>query len=257
MFANKAFIKRNLKTSKRILFIVALCLSFFLNSYLGSAEEPTNDSPPSTPDTGSLEEDFSAGGTRENHLLTQLCNKNGQNIAYLLGNQNREFTLSAYSTFWFYIPNTLQEEVQLKFVLKEMETDNQIYDRILEVPNEAGIIGIALPDEQKYALTPNINYSWSLEVKCGESNHESEAILEGWLQRLIPNADLQKQLANTPTEDRYQIYLQNDLLYDALDNLAQQLIITSNDSQLRTVWNQFLNELGWQNLVQNPILLKM
>ena len=62
------------------------------------------------------------------------------------------------------------------------------------------------------------------------------AVLEGWIHRLPLNADLQSQLANASNEEKYRVYLQNNLLYDALDYLAQRRITEPNNSQLKVVW---------------------
>ena len=229
---------------------VTLCLVFFLASHSGNTEESPKHSLPSSPDTGSPEEDFSAGGTRENHRLTKICGEKGQKIAYLLGNKNREFTSSAYPTFWFYIPNNVQKVAQMKFVLTEVETGKKIYNRIVKVPEIAGAMGIPIPPEPQYALSPNVNYSWSLEVDCAESNDDSVIALEGWLYRLPLNSNLPNQLAAASGEDKYKVYLQHNLLYDALNDLAQRRIAEPNNTQLETSWNQLLGELGWQDLTQ-------
>ncbi len=229
---------------------VTLCLVFFLASHSGNTEESSQHSLPSSPDTGSPEEDFSAGGTRENYQLTKICGEKGQNIAYLLGNKNREFTSSPYPTFWFYIPNNVHQVAQMKFVLTELETGKKIYSHIVQVPEIAGAMGIAIPPEPRYALSSNVNYSWSLEVDCTESKEDSVIALEGWLSRRSLNSNLQNQLAAASGEDKYIVYLQHNLLYDALSDLAQRRIAEPNNTQLETTWNQLLVELGWQDLTQ-------
>lgn len=77
--------------------------------------------------------------------------------------------------------------------------------------------------------------------------------MEGWIYRLPLNADLQNQLANASHDEKYRVYLQNNLLYDALDYLARQRITEPNNSQLKVVWNQFLSELGWRNLIETVV----
>ena len=227
-----------------------LCSIFFLSPYPGNTEESQNNSLPSPPDTGSPEEDFAAGGTRKNHQFNKICGVAGQEIIYLLGNNNREFTASAYPTFWFYIPDNLEQVKQIKFVLKELETGNKIYNRPIEIPEKLGIIGIKIPPEPQYALTPNINYHWSLEIDCIEPNYKPVIALSGWLRRLPSNLDLQNQLAITPSEDKYQVYLQHDLLYDGLDYLAKLYIAEPHNPRLKTSWNQLLVKMGWQDLAQ-------
>lgn len=133
----------------------------------GSTEESPKNTLPQAPDTGSLEEDFSAGGTRENHLLAKVCGA---------------------SRNW-----------------------QKIYDRLVEMPEGEGPIAIAIPPEPQYTLSVKVNYSWSLLVDCGEANNGSVIALEGWLYRLPLNADLQNKLAAASDEDKYKVYLENDL----------------------------------------------
>ena len=250
------------QTSFKKWFFSTVILSVFtlISSSVAYAEKKTRNKLPSSPDTGSPEEDFSAGGTRDNHLSTGVCGADGQPIIYLLGDNNREFTIKTHPTFWFYFSERKNKISQIKFILTELETGKQIYSRTVEAPEKVGTVGITIPAEQKSALFPNINYSWSINVNCVGQNEsialaqrlaEGEiATLEGWIHRLPLNADLQNQLANASTEEKYRVYLQNNLLYDALDYLAQRRITEPNNSQLKVVWNQLLSELGWQNLIE-------
>lgn len=240
---------------------------------------------PPAPDTGSPEEDFSAGGTRkklENAVCSEQYHRASptaespsqvdgarkrslhslpeleQNLVYLLGNRNREFTSSAYPTFWFHIPATMNRITQMKFVVRELETGKKIYDRPIQ-GEKSGIIGITLPKEQKYALSPGVNYAWSLEVDCSQ-NQETEIALEGWVTRVSSHPKLQDRLAAASKTERHQVYLKHNLLYDALTELAQRRMAEVNNTQVATAWNQLLTELGWQDLVRQqsaiePIIL--
>lgn len=250
MFFPKTCFKKQRKIQKYFFSTATIYLVLCLISRAGSTEESPKNSLPPAPDTGSLEEDFSAGGTRDDRRLTEVCGANGQKIGYLLGNKNREFTLSAHPTFWFYISNNAKKVKQIKFVLTELETGKTIYDRVVEMPEEEGTIAIAIPPEPQYTLSVNVNYSWSLLVDCGEANNGSVIALEGWLYRLPLNADLQNKLAAAPDEDKYKVYLENDLLYDALDDIAQRRTAEPKNDRLKTAWNQLLVELGWQELIK-------
>lgn len=230
--------------------LVTLCLLFFSVPNSGKAEESGNNALPASPDTGSPEEEVLPGGTRDSHQMTKICGEDNQEIAYLLGDKNREFTLSAYPTFWFYIPNTLQKVAQLKFEVKELETGKKVYHRTVSTPKMAGVMGISMPPEPQYAVAPNVNYRWTVEVDCKNSNHESVMLLEGWLHRLPSNPDLQSQLAAVSDTEKHTVYFQHDLLYDALNDLAQLRIAQPHNAQLKTSWNKLLAELGWQDLGQ-------
>ena len=234
---------------KWLFFTVTFGVLISIISPLVYAQETTENNLPSSPNTGSPEDDFSAGGTRDNHLLTEVCGADSQPIAYLLGDNNREFTIEAHPTFWFYFDNNKNQINRIEFILTELETGKQIYNRTIEVPKKLGTVGITIPAEQKFTLSPNINYSWNVNVNCVRQN-ESTLALKGWIQRLPLSTDLQNRLANASIKEKYQIYLQNNLLYDALDYLAQRRITEPNNNQLKVVWNQFLSELGWQNLIK-------
>lgn len=248
MFFHQTGSKKPMKNWAFSLITLSLLFCSFPNS--GKAEESVNNALPPSPDTGSPEEEVLPGGTRDSNLMTKICGEHDQEIAYLLGDKNREFTLSAHPTFWFYIPKSLEKVAQLKFEVKELETGKKVYGRTVSAPKMPGIIGISLPPEPQYAVAPNVNYSWSMEVDCKNSNHESVRLLEGWLHRLPSNPDLQNQLAAVPDTEKHTVYFQHDLLYDALNDLAQLRIAQPHDAQLKMSWNELLAELGWRDLGQ-------
>lgn len=66
------FPKFNFKTrthlKKWLFFIITLIVFTAINFSIAYAEKKTGNNLPPSPDTGSPEEDFSAGGTRDNHL---------------------------------------------------------------------------------------------------------------------------------------------------------------------------------------------
>ena len=219
-------------------------------------EETKTDSLPQSPDTGTPEQDFSAGGTRNNHFQNSVCGVNERQIFHLLGNNNREFTSSAYPTFWFHIPRSIAPETKIEFTLKELETNKDIYSQIVPLKAESAIKGIALPKEETNALSLNTNYVWSLSVSCPEIEQNSLLALSGWLSRLPVSPQLQNQLAATPKQQEYQVYWEHEFLYNALSELAYSRIAEPNSRQIETSWNQLLIELGWQDIVQKSDLAK-
>jgi Domain of Unknown Function (DUF928) len=255
---------KSMAKTKWIIPTLTLLIAFLLIPQPGNAKEKksSNNKLPSAPDTGSPEEEFAAGGTRDNQPKNALCGVDKERIAYLLGNGNREFTLSAYPTFWFYIPDAMNQVAQVKFVVTELETGKKIYDRVIKDNQKSAIIGIKAPHEQRYALSPEINYSWSLQVDCAGSEDDSEIALAGWLSRSALNNQLKPQLTNASEAEKYTVYLKHNLLYDALTEVAQNHIAEPNNIQVETAWNQLLTKLGWQDLIEkksaiNPSLVNI
>lgn len=237
--------------TKWIIPTLTLLIAFLLIPQTGNAKEKksSNNRLPSAPDTGSPQEDFAAGGTRGNQPKNALCGVNNQQIAYLLGNKNREFTSSAYPTFWFYIPNVMNQVAQMKLVVTELETGKKIYDRVIKDTEKSTVIGIKAPHEQRYALSPAINYSWSLQVDCAGRKGNSEIALAGWLSRSALDNQLKPQLAAASEAEKYTVYLKHNLLYDALTEVMQNRLAEPNNIQIETAWNQLLTKLGWQDLI--------
>ena len=235
--------KNNWATLALIASIALLLIPFSSNA----KEKKGNNRLPPAPDTGAPTEDFSAGGTRDNRREIA-CGVDRQEIAYLLGSQNREYTSSAHPTFWFHIPSSLDKEARLKFAVKELETGKEIYDGSLE-RTESSIVGINLPEEEAYALSPETNYVWSLEVDCADAN-QSKIALSGWVTRLSLEPELQNKLATTPEAEKHKVYLEHDFLYDALCRLMRNRMTKPNDVRIEIAWNQLLSELGWRELIQ-------
>ena len=250
MFFNRFNFKIPRNFQKTFFTATAFGLLVLVNSASVYGEEKTkNTNLPTAPDTGTPEEDFQSAGTRDNNTFSNLCDANSQQIVYLLGNNIRESTLSAHPVFWFNFPDASEAISQVEFVLKETDTDNKIYHRVVETPKQSGTVGIALPQEEQYALNPNINYSWSLNVDCvGEQQETLE--LTGWLRRVLPNTELQNRLATASESEKYRVYLEHNLLYDALNELAQRRTKEPSNLKIVTAWNQLLKELGWEDLAR-------
>ena len=255
MFVKKVCSRNQRSKNKWAISTITLLVALLLVCQPGNTEEQKKNSQsrrlPPAPDTGAPEGDFSAGGTRDNRHKNNLCGVDQGQIAYLLGNKNREFTSSAYPTFWFYLPNIDNKKAQIKFAVTELETGKKIYDRVIEGTKESGIIGIDLPKEKQYALSPEVNYTWSLNVDCAQTDRESEIALEGWLTRLPLQSkfQLQNQLAITPEAEQHTVYLKHNFLYDALTQLAQYRIAQPNNIQIKRAWNELLATLGWQDFI--------
>ena len=208
---------------------------------------------PPAPITGTPEGNSSAGGTRGESKIEQICNSTNQSLVYLLDSGIRDFTIAAYPIFWFYSPYTAGQIDYLEFALTEVQTNQTIYRTKVNPRERSGIMGIALPQEKKYALELNKDYSWSLQVYCSQQDNRADIVFEGWLRRLPMTSSLEKDLAAFPSQ-HYSVYLENNILYDALTNLAQLRQKKPNDPQIIKAWNKLLIDLGRQELIPQPIL---
>ncbi|BAZ45519.1 hypothetical protein NIES4102_25430 [Chondrocystis sp. NIES-4102] len=246
------------KIWRLLLFICLISLVLLPNPGYSKGKKAQTTRLPPAPDTGSPEDDFAAGGTRGGDQLTNnTCNQITKDVVYLLGDRNRDFTASAYPSFWFHVPENANKINKMKFLVTELATGKRIYTAILSTPQPSGIIGIALPPKAQYALSPKVNYTWSLQIDCAGTKQEIDMALSGWLSRQPSNQELQTQLANSSNLEKYAVYVQHNLLYDALTHLAQSRINKPNDPDIAFAWTDLLSQLGWQHLLQPSNEIKL
>ncbi len=250
MFLTKKLVTAPISKLIFSLLIFSLCSFFSSDSIVAQEASTEKDSVenqlPTSPETGSPEDDFSAGGTRDNHQQKSFCGAENQQISFLLGNKSRETTVSPHPSFWFYFPEDLESKVQMEFVLVELQTNREIYRRAKDL-DQKGIVGIQISSEKEPALSPKINYRWQLSISCQESN----LVLDGWLNLDPINPDLQQRLAQTPKKEKYQVYWQENLLADALNELAQTRLLDMDNPKLEQAWKEILSDLGWQDLIHS------
>ena len=239
------------RSSRQFWLIFLSIISSLGMSYSVVAQEIAN--LPPAPNTGTPEGTSSAGGTRGEPKINQICNFSNQSLVYLLDSGIRDFTIVAHPIFWFYSPHTAGQIDRVEFTLAEVATTNTIYRTKVNLRERSGIIGLALPQEQQYALKTNKDYSWSLQVHCSQQDSKPDLVLQGWLRRLPITSQLQKDLAAFPAR-HYSVYLKNNILYDALTNLVQLRQQKPDDPQIISAWSQLLKDLGREELISQPIL---
>jgi hypothetical protein len=203
---------------------------------------------PKAPQRGTPDGSSTAGGSRTATEIGDVCSQNKQSIAYLLDSDIRDNTLTPYPTFWFNIPRHADQNEIAEFALAESQTNKTVYRTKVELQEQAGIIGVALPQKEQYALKADTDYSWRLQVDCQQPEKSGEVILKGWVRRLPMNPNLASELE--ASSQKYAIYAQNNILYDALGELIQLRQQNPNDKEIAKAWTEFLADLGKRDLAQ-------
>jgi Domain of Unknown Function (DUF928) len=203
---------------------------------------------PKAPQRGTPDGSSTAGGSRTEPGLGNVCSQSNQSIAYLLDSNIRDYTSTPYPTFWFNIPRHAFKIANVEFALAESQTDKTIYRTKVKLEERTGIMGIALPQKEQYALKPDMDYTWHLQVDCQEAEQLSEVSLKGWVRRLSMNPDLTNELKSS--SQKYAIYAENNILYDALGELIRLRQQNPSDREISQAWTKFLADLGKQDLAQ-------
>jgi hypothetical protein len=167
-------------------------------------------------------------------------------------------TLEEHPILWFYVPYYSSKELSsAKLVLLDAEK-NIVFQKKVRLPDTPGIIKLRLP----YELAINKTYIWYFSIICDLQKPTRNPSVKGWIQRVEPTRDLIQQLERidqqkddlTKQQQKYLAYIQNNIWYETLTNLAES---RRNDPLERTFhddWDALLNALDMPELAQEPIV---
>ena len=197
-----------------------------------------------TPQTDRGTRNSYGGGTRGD------CFSDGQKPLTSLTpktNNKQELTLASHPTIFIYVPENTA--IAGEFILKD-STQKKVYEDIVSLPNSQGIIDIKIPTDQP-ELKVGKNYNWTFSLIC--ETPIPEAVVEGSIQRVNPSADLTIKLQETPDSDRWLIYSEAGIWYEALVTLAEQIRSNPNDVKLTSEWQKLLNSVGLNEVATEPL----
>lgn len=226
------------------------------------------DERPSPPDTGQPDEQIANGGTTrakappdgtpegESRPGTtrdpEACKKTDSPLTAIFANRGNDFTISEYPTFWFYIPYAAEDIQSIKFILTDSDHTKTIYRTAVQLTQQPGIIKITIPSLPEYALEVDQDYHWYLNLRCQQNSTNQPLVVQGWIRRVTSNT----QLASlTPvTLDRYSVYRDNNIWYDAITELAENRFANPNNPELSQAWTELLEELEFEDIISEPFV---
>jgi hypothetical protein len=170
-------------------------------------------------------------------------------LTALVPDSSTGYTLAQSPSFWFYLPYSLGDGHQLEFVLKDSQ-DNLVHSKtIAGSDTTAGIVNLRLPDS--VVLDSSQSYEWYLLVQCDTTNPERFVFVNGAIRRL-ERPELQQQIDLLDATARANLYMTEDIWYDAVDTVAAQMQ-TAPDHATRQNWARLLQTIGLANLATEPI----
>lgn len=162
-------------------------------------------------------------------------------------------SISQTPTIWFYVPYSSEQITYGEFVLQDEQGFDVINPVQFTLPETPGFVGLALP-ESIPVLETETTYAWAFQLYCN-SAERTPVYVEGWIQRVTPTEEISSQLdeETTPT---YQVYWENAIWFDAVDELIQQRLAQPSNRVLQAEWIQLLEDGGLDitDLSAAPIL---
>ena len=218
------------------------CLAF--TSLLALAERPK------PPDTATPSGNTTPGTTRPEAS----CPKTPKPLTALVANQGQDFTLAEYPTFLVYVPYTAREISWMEFLLLNETQTKTIYQTSINLEDQPGIIQIQLSPATSKALETNTNYSWRFNLDCEpDQTIAPDLVLQGWIRRVPANTKIASQLQSNQSQ-KYLIYRNHSIWYDALASLAQLHFAAPEDEQLAEAWTDTLKLLKFDWLIGEPLV---
>lgn len=161
-------------------------------------------------------------------------------------------TIAEYPTLLVYVP---QPEESLTNSPVEMglknEEDHVIYKTIIQLPPQESIIAINLKqDETSISLEPNKTYRWYIYSTRVDSGY-----IEVPITRIRPDEELSQALEKANLQERFNLYNQNGIWYEALHTLFELRRANPNDTTLIQEWKKLLHFVEIEKIADVPLLL--
>ena len=194
-------------------------------------------------------------GTRDNCPAAEIP------LTALIPENKVSKVVEANPKFWFFIPYQSGKIPQGEFVLQD-EDHNDVYRTNISVDKGKGIVSISL-DSGK-SLEKNKIYQWYFKLYCKDSGDSGSSYnkksstpiyVRGWIQRVALKTNNQSVL-NPAICGRQcvALYAENGIWYSALNELAKLRQANPKNRILAEDWSQLLNDIGLQELSNQPIV---
>lgn len=215
---------------------------------------------PSIPDRGRTDRRNFAG-VRYRHRRSAgssyTCQKNKESakslISLIPSDADSITTTAEYPSLLFYLPQ-IPEAKALQLVVRNSEGEN-LQEISLKPKEQSGIVKVNLTSTTGKPLELNQKYTWAFYVIFDTTNRDTDWILEGSIQRIQPNEDLNFDLITAAPQEQVEIYVKNNLWEDALRTLADLRSQNSNDTEINQYWQELLKSLELQDeVIQAPLL---
>ncbi len=186
-------------------------------------------------------------------------------FAALMPKTNFGLTTAEFPRFFWSVPRTKARFAE--FTLHEAvaadakNPDQKMSDRALvyrttfRISGEAGVANMGLPTNAGIpGLAAGQDYHWTVSLICNTQDRKKDVKVEGWVQRVAPDAALSSQLFKANASDRPQIYATNGIWLDTLTSLADLRYASPLDTKLDQTWADLLKAIELPNSAPLPLL---
>ena len=172
-------------------------------------------------------------------------------LTALVPAQNFGYTLDEYPSFFIYVPEFFAEKaIAAEFILSTAD-DEVVYQVIYETTVTDGLVKITLPADANVApLALGQDYQWSFSLICNRDDRSADLVVDSWIQRIEPSADLATQLASASSQERPRILAEAGIWYSSLASLVA---LAEPEGRIGNVpgWETLLDSVGLLAIAQD------
>jgi hypothetical protein len=178
-------------------------------------------------------------------------------LTAILPETNLGLTTAAYPRFFWFAPKSKARFVEftLSEVNEQREDQMPVYKTIFNITGMPGVASLSLPSNA--AIPPLVvgrDYHWSVALICNPNDRTRDIKVDGWVQRVAPDARLTNQLAKATPVDHVSLYASNGLWFDTLMTLADQRCTSPKDAALISSWAALLKSVQLAAIAEQPLL---
>lgn len=157
---------------------------------------------------------------------------------------NHGLTTASHPTLLAHIPATTAQSV---FLSIQDENEEEIYQSVLPIGNQSGIISLDVPQEAP-ALETGKTYKWSFALMCDNKLRPDSPIIEGYIERVQPKPELAAQLEGATPVEMAALYGKAGIWYETIATLAQLREAKPQNQELMNAWDSILNSVGLEKV---------
>jgi hypothetical protein len=159
-------------------------------------------------------------------------------------------TLEPKPTIMVYLPASNAKEAI--FTIKHQD-GSLYYTMSINVANNHGILPIKLPEDGP-ALAIGENYHWVIAVNVNGKLTPSTPYVDGWIQRVMPDDDLQAAMKQSDTLKLITVLGNKGIWYDCLAKLGGLYSAQPKNADLNKQWEELLSSVNLNVLAQAPFV---
>ena len=195
----------------------------------------------------------SAGGaSRGARQCLELGKNPAQLITPLVPKTHQSLTVKSHPSLLIFVPEVGQGTNQAFFSIKD-ENNKQYYQTVLSIPEQPGIIQVALP-ENVPELETGRSYKWSFVVMCHNRLRPDSPLIEGRMERVELNSQLRQQIQQASPEKAASLYGRAGIWHETINTLAELRKARPEDESLKATWQNLLTSVGLEKIAHEELI---